>query len=129
MVESLGGSYHPLVGDDIPDAILDFARANNATQIVIGASRRNPIVAGLTGPGTGMTITRASGSIDVHVVSHDYIGKGRVLPRLSRGLNRKRRLAGLSRRPGSCSPCSPRYAPRRVTRSASAATCCCSCSS
>ncbi len=94
LVESLGGSYHQLVGDDISDAILDFARTNNATQIVIGASRRNPVVAGLTGPGTGMTITRTSGSIDVHVISHDYIGKGRVLPRFSRGINRKRRLTG-----------------------------------
>jgi two-component system sensor histidine kinase KdpD len=94
LVESVGGSYHQLVGDNISDAILDFARTNNATQIVIGASRRNPIVAGLTGPGTGMTITRTSGSIDVHVISHDYVGKGRVLPRLSRGINRKRRLTG-----------------------------------
>ena len=42
LVESLGGSYHSIVGDDIAKAILDFARANNATQIVIGASRRNP---------------------------------------------------------------------------------------
>ena len=95
LVESLGGSYHSIVGDDIAKAILDFARANNATQIVIGASRRNPTVAALTGPGTGASITRASGSIDVHVVSHDYIGKGRVLPRLGRGLTVRRRLAGL----------------------------------
>ena len=68
--------------------MLDFARANNATQIVIGASRRNPMVAALTGPGTGMTITRRSGSIDVHVVSHDYIGKGRVLPQTHRRADR-----------------------------------------
>jgi two-component system sensor histidine kinase KdpD len=95
LVESLGGSYHSIIGDNIPDAVLDFARANNATQIVIGASRRNPVVAAMTGPGTGMTITRRSGSIDVHVVSHDYIGKGRVLPQLTRGLTIRRRLAGL----------------------------------
>ena len=96
LVESLGGSYHTVVGDAVASAILEFARANNATQIVLGASRRNPAVAALTGPGTGMTITRESGSIDVHVVSHDYIGKGRVLPRLSRGLTRKRQLAGFA---------------------------------
>jgi two-component system sensor histidine kinase KdpD len=94
LVESLGGSYHSVVGEDIATAILDFARANNATQIVIGASRRNPVVAALTGPGTGMTITRRSGTIDVHVVSHDYVGKGRVLPRVSGGLTPRRRLAG-----------------------------------
>ncbi len=95
LVESLGGSYHSVIGDDISTAILDFARANNATQIVIGASRRNPVVAALTGPGTGMTITRRSGSIDVHVVSHDYIGKGRVLPRTGGGLTARRRLLGV----------------------------------
>ena len=95
LLESLGGSYHSVIGDDVSTAVLDFARANNATQIVIGASRRRPIVAALTGPGTGMTITRRSGSIDVHVVSHDYIGKGRVLPRLTGGLTTRRRIAGL----------------------------------
>lgn len=95
LVESLGGSYHSIVGDDIPAAVLKFARANNATQIVIGASRRNPVVAALTGPGTGMAITRTSGTIDVHVISHDYIGKGRVLPRVGGGLTPTRRLVGL----------------------------------
>jgi len=95
LVESLGGSYHSIVGDDIPAAVLDFARAGNATQIVIGASRRNPVVTALTGPGTGMTITRRSGSIDVHVVTHDYIGKGRILPRLTGGVTTRRRIYGL----------------------------------
>ncbi len=95
LVESLGGSYHSVVGDNIASAVLDFAQANNATQIVIGASRRSPLVASLTGPGTGMTISRLSGSIDVHVVGHDYVGKGRVLPQLTGGLTTRRRLAGL----------------------------------
>ena len=95
LLESLGGSYHSIVGDNVADAILDFARAKNATQIVIGASRRNPMIAMLTGPGTGMGITRAAGSIDVHVVSHDFVGKGRVLPRVTGGLTVRRRLLGL----------------------------------
>jgi two-component system, OmpR family, sensor histidine kinase KdpD len=95
LVESLGGSYHSVVGDDIATAILDFARANNATQIVIGASRRSPLLAAFTGPGTGMNITRKSATIDVHVVSHDYVGKGRTLPPLTGGLTARRRIAGL----------------------------------
>ena len=41
LVESLGGSYHQVVGDDIPQALLTFARAENATQLVLGASRRS----------------------------------------------------------------------------------------
>ncbi len=95
LVESLGGSYHLIVGDDLAKSILNFAKANNATQVVIGASRRQPVMAALTGPGTGQSITRASGTIDVHVVSHDYVGKGRVLPRLTGGLTTRRRLTGL----------------------------------
>ena len=92
LVESLGGSYHSVIGDDVAESVLEFARANNATQIVIGASRRNALVAALTGPGTGTTITRRSGSIDVHVVSHEYVGKGQVLPRITGGVTRRRQV-------------------------------------
>ena len=94
LLESLGGSYHSLVGDDVTAALLGFARSNNATQIVIGASRRWPINAAL-GIGTGINTVRSAGSIDVHVVGHDYAGRGRALPKLTRGLNARRRLAGL----------------------------------
>ena len=86
LVESLGGSYHSVVGDDVAAAILDFARAKNATQIVIGASRRNPLLSLPHRARHGHEYHPASGSIDVHVVSHDYVGKGRVLPRLTGGL-------------------------------------------
>jgi two-component system sensor histidine kinase KdpD len=96
LAESLGGSFHSVVGDDIPRALLDFAQAQNATQIVLGASRRTPLRAALTGTGVGATVTRLSGSIDVHMVTHDYVGKGRGLPRLGRGLTPRRRLWGLA---------------------------------
>jgi len=95
LVQSLGGSFHSIIGQNVPNAVLEFARANNATQIVIGASRRHPLAAALTGPGTGMTITRRSGTIDVHVVSHEYVSRARVLPSLAGGLSRRRRLTGL----------------------------------
>ena len=96
LVEALGGSFHSIIGENVPAAVLDFARVNNATQIVIGASRRKPLAAALTGPGTGATITRRSGSIDVHVVSHDYVGRGRVLPMLREGVDRTRRLTAVA---------------------------------
>jgi len=95
LVESLGGSYHSLVGENVPQTLIEFARGVDATQIVLGASRRRPIVAALTGPGTGGTVARLSGSIDVHMVSHDYAGRGRALPSLSGGLTVRRRIAGL----------------------------------
>jgi len=95
LVESLGGTYHSVVGDDVAKAILEFARSVDATQIVLGASRRRPWVAALTGPGTGATVTRLSGSIDVHLVTHEYAGRGRALPSLAGGLTVRRRIAGL----------------------------------
>ena len=75
LVEKLGGTYHQIVGEDIPDALLSFARANNATQIIIGVSRRSPI-ARLLGrsSATNETIEK-SGDIDVHVVTHSYANK------------------------------------------------------
>ena len=54
LVESLGGTYHQVVGDDIPAALLTFARAENATQLVLGGQPPVPAVALLTGPGIGV---------------------------------------------------------------------------
>ncbi|MCU1657153.1 MAG: Two-component system, OmpR family, sensor histidine kinase KdpD [Pseudonocardiales bacterium] len=95
LVESLGGSYHSVVGDNVPRALLDFARSVDATQIVLGASRRRAWVAALTGPGTSATVTRLSGAIDVHMVSHDYAGRGRTLPSFGHGLTVRRQLGGV----------------------------------
>jgi two-component system, OmpR family, sensor histidine kinase KdpD len=94
LAESLGGSYHQVVGDNVPDALLTFARAENATQLVLGVSRRGWLASLLTGPGVSMRTMRESGDIDVHMVTHSYVGRGPVLPRVRGGLNRQRKLAG-----------------------------------
>lgn len=93
LVESLGGSYHQVVGDDVPAALLAFARAENATQLVLGGSRRSWPATLLTGPGIGATSIRDSGDIDVHLVTHSEMGRGR-LPRLRGSLSRRRRASG-----------------------------------
>jgi two-component system, OmpR family, sensor histidine kinase KdpD len=94
LTESLGGTYHQVVGDNVPDALLTFARAENATQLVLGVSRRGWLASLLTGPGVSMRTMRESGDIDVHMVTHSYVGRGRTLPRLRGGLDRRRQLAG-----------------------------------
>src|SRR6201996_4833418 len=95
LVESLGGTYHQVVGDSIPDALLEFARAENATQLVLGASRRSWLQAMLTGPGIGARTIRGCGDIDVHIVTHQQVGRGRaLLPRAGGSLTLRRRLAG-----------------------------------
>jgi two-component system, OmpR family, sensor histidine kinase KdpD len=96
LVESLGGSYHQVIGDDIPEALLEFARAENATQPVLGGSRRSWLSALLTGPGIGATTIRDSGDIDVHIVTHAEMGRGRGLPHLRGSLTRRRRLRGFA---------------------------------
>ena len=45
LVESLGGTYHQVVGDDVPRALVEFARSVDATQLVIGVSRRGRVAA------------------------------------------------------------------------------------
>jgi two-component system sensor histidine kinase KdpD len=94
LVESLGGSYHQVIGDDIPDALLTFARAENATQLVLGASRRSWLSTLVTGPGFGQRTIRGSGDIDVHIVTHALMGRGRGLPRAGGGLTLRRQLTG-----------------------------------
>ena len=96
LVESLGGSYHPLVGDDVAGTLVDFAQSVDASQIVIGVSRRSRLSAALTGPGIGAEIIRRAGSIDVHVVTHAAAGRRGALPRLTGGaLGWRRQLIGL----------------------------------
>ena len=97
LVESLGGTYHQVVGDDLPRALVEFARSVDATQLVIGASRRGRLVALLTGAGIGATVVRESGDIDVHIVTHAAASRGLHLPRLTGGaLSVKRRLYGFA---------------------------------
>ncbi|SOB83548.1 sensor histidine kinase [Streptomyces sp. 1331.2] len=93
LVETLGGSYHVVVGDDVPTALLAFARAHDATQLVLGTSRRGRINRFLTGPGTGQTTVDSSEDIDVHMVTHEFTGRGR-LPSLGRRHSRRRTVLG-----------------------------------
>ena len=95
LVESLGGTYHQVVGDNISEALLTFAKAENATQLVLGASRRSWLLALLTGPGIGAKTIRGSGAIDVHIVTHSHAGsRWRLLPRYRGGITARRQIAG-----------------------------------
>lgn len=80
LVEDLGGTFHHVIGEDIPSALLEFARGVNATQIVLGSSRRKTWQY-IFGPGVGQTVARDSGpDLDVHIVTHEEVAKGRGLP-------------------------------------------------
>jgi two-component system sensor histidine kinase KdpD len=93
LAESLGASFHTVVGDDVPAALLDYARGVNATQLVLGTSRRFR-VARLFDEGIGARVVQHSGSIDVHMVTHPEAAGGRRRPRLGSPVSRARRLMG-----------------------------------
>ncbi|MEV7972159.1 DUF4118 domain-containing protein [Cellulomonas sp. NPDC089187] len=96
LTEQLGGSFHQVVGENVPETLVDFARAANASQLVIGISRRSRLSALLSGPGIGATVIRAAGAIDVHIVNHEQAGARRsVLPPLGGALTMRRRVIGL----------------------------------
>ena len=86
---SLDASVHTVVGDDVPTALLDFAREINATQLVIGTSRRSRW-ARIFDEGIGLAIVQQSGKIDVHIVTHDESKRGFRLASLA---PRERRVA------------------------------------
>lgn len=80
LVEKLNGTYHQVIGDNIPMSLVQFARSVNATQLVLGASRRGRFPAAFSGPGIGATVVRESGDIDVHMVNHSAVGGRFMLP-------------------------------------------------
>jgi two-component system, OmpR family, sensor histidine kinase KdpD len=76
LVESLGGTYHQVVAGDVARGLLDFARGVNATELVLGVSRRGRLSQLLT-PGVGTATAKGSGPMDVHLVTHEEVGRGR----------------------------------------------------
>ncbi|MGF2953280.1 DUF4118 domain-containing protein [Mycobacterium sp. THU-M116] len=88
LANSLDASLHTVVGDDVPAALLDFARERNATQLVIGTSRRSRW-ARLFEEGIGLRVVEVSGKIDVHLVTHEESKRGFRAASLSR---RERRV-------------------------------------
>ena len=89
LAASLDATVHTVVGDDVPSALLDFARENNATQLVIGTSRRARL-ARIFEEGIGPTIVESSGKIDVHMVTHEESHRGF---RIAAFAHRERRVA------------------------------------
>ncbi|GFE27573.1 ATP-binding protein [Streptomyces nigrescens] len=78
----------------MPTALLDFARAENATQLVLGTSRRSWLSRLVAPRGIGEDTVELSGDIDVHMVTHERAGRGRRMPVPGRQLPHARRVAG-----------------------------------
>lgn len=70
LLEQLGGRYYEVTGDDVGAALLAFAKGENATQLVVGASRRSRLEEWLRGSPIGKVI-REAGPLDVHIISYE----------------------------------------------------------
>ena len=82
LATSLGATVHTVVGDDVPTALLDFAREMNATQLVLGTSRRSRW-ARIFDEGIGAAVVQQSHKIDVHMVTHEEAARRRSWSSLS----------------------------------------------
>ncbi|WP_084130188.1 ATP-binding protein [Demequina sp. NBRC 110055] len=93
LIESLGGTFHTVAGEDVALAVVDFARGVNATMIVVGVSRHSRWRQALSGSSAD-AIARLSGAIDVHLVTHEHAGAGTRPPSRTSSMSRGRRAAG-----------------------------------
>src|SRR5207237_3070666 len=101
LLEELGGRFHQVPGSDVAAALVQVARAENATQIVLGASHRSRLAELVHGSVINRVVRQSGGAIDVHVISSDdelavpraYRTGGPLWRRLA-PLDRNRRIAG-----------------------------------
>ncbi len=80
IVDELGGVWHAIRSDDVPGTLVDVARSERCTTIIVGASRRSRWHE-LTRGSLIRDIVRAAHGIDVHVVSSELLPPSR--PRIS----------------------------------------------
>jgi len=95
LLEDLGGTYYEIVGADAAGALVTFARSEHATQLVLGSSRRSRWAEMVRGSVINRVV-RASGDIDVHVISTraetDGERPGTPSMRVSLGVSPRRQL-------------------------------------
>jgi two-component system sensor histidine kinase KdpD len=96
LLEELGGTFHEIVDADPAGGLVGFARAEHATQLVLGSSQRSRFAELLHGSVINKVV-RASGDIDVHVIStraQPDASARRPPRRLSIGLSARRQALG-----------------------------------
>ncbi|GAA1906484.1 sensor histidine kinase KdpD [Nocardioides lentus] len=94
LVAGLGGTFHSVVGEEVAEAVVDFARGANATMVVVGVSRHGRLRRLVAGS-TGDRIAALAGGVDVHLVTHDEVARStRWRHPGPSPLSRRRQVAG-----------------------------------
>ena len=96
LVEEVGGTYREVVGADIGEALVATARTLNATQIVLGATRRSRLTELTRGSVINRVIRDSGVGLDVHVISRAEDGAHATVSRTRRpgALPRRRVILG-----------------------------------
>jgi two-component system, OmpR family, sensor histidine kinase KdpD len=79
LLEDLGGRFVEVVGTDVAPALVQVARAENATQLVMGATHRTRLNELFKGSVINSAIRAAGGSLDVHVIATDAESNAELL--------------------------------------------------
>ena len=75
LVERLGGSYREVAGADVGEALVETARALNATQVVLGAKERSGLSEFVYGSVVSTVIRLSGVGLDVHVIGREAGGE------------------------------------------------------
>ncbi len=96
LAEEVGGTYREVVGADVGAALVDAARSLNATQIILGATRRSRWNELTRGSVINRIVRDAGPGIDVHVMSRgdESLAGSPVRRKRPAALSRRRHLLG-----------------------------------
>ncbi len=98
LLTELGGRFVEVVSNDVAVALVAVARAENATQLVIGARRRTRVSELLRGSIVTRCVREARGDIDLHVIGVDASAPGPQTRRAwwstPSGISQRRIVAG-----------------------------------
>ena len=71
LLDELGGRYVEVVGASVAPTLVQVARAESATQLVLGATHRSRLTEFVRGSVVNSVIRASGGSLDIHVIATD----------------------------------------------------------
>jgi two-component system sensor histidine kinase KdpD len=74
LLDELGGRYVEVVGAAVAPTLVQVARAESATQLILGATHRSRLTEFVRGSVVNSVIRASGGSLDVHVIATDERG-------------------------------------------------------